>query len=287
MLGGFHLQLHLVVGHLTRDHQAGFVHLGEALDQLVHLAGMHEHAPHLGGLIGTTHPAFDALIGAPRGAVARQDGGEVAGAKTDEGVVGVQGGHHQLAHLAFGHGVTSARAHDFHDHALVQDQAFAGRGFVGDEANVGRGIALVSVHALGDEPVAQRRRASLATDQGLAQTGQGHAGFSSLLQNDFQKTGCAAITCGLQVQHGLQLLLGLPRATWKHAAPQSMRTAFHDGPGGCEVVAETVVNEFTRAKTGGVQGTRHPPVVAVTPFGLVNGARTGKHAWHVGAKTHR
>src|SRR5258708_28758428 len=33
-------------------------------------ARMHEHAAHLGGLVGASHPALDARIGAARGALA-------------------------------------------------------------------------------------------------------------------------------------------------------------------------------------------------------------------------
>ncbi|MNT56503.1 hypothetical protein D3C72_1938070 [compost metagenome] len=116
---------------------------------------MHKHAPHLGRLVGSAHPALDARVGAARGAGAGQHGRQVARAKADQRVVGVERGHHQLAHLALGHGVARAGAHDLDDHAFVQHQALAGRGFVSDQAQIGRGVALVTRNAALGKPVAQ------------------------------------------------------------------------------------------------------------------------------------
>ena len=132
---------------------------------------MHEHAAHLGGLIGAAHPALDAGIGAAGGALAGQIGGQVAGAKTDERIVGVERGDDQLADLAFGHGVSRAGAHDFYDHAFVEYQSFTGRGFIGNQAQISRAIALIRVNPMVAHPRAQRGRKSFAADHGLGQTG--------------------------------------------------------------------------------------------------------------------
>ena len=47
------------------------LHLGVALHHLRHLRGVHEHALHLGRLVGAPHPALDAHVGAAARARAR------------------------------------------------------------------------------------------------------------------------------------------------------------------------------------------------------------------------
>ena len=116
---------------------------------------MHKHAADLGGLVGAAHPAFDAGIGAARGTGSRKIGREVARAEADQRIVGVERGDDQLAHLALGHRVAGSRAHDLHDHALVQNQAFARAGFIGNEAQIGRAVALVCVDAMLAHPLAE------------------------------------------------------------------------------------------------------------------------------------
>jgi hypothetical protein len=101
--GGLHLEHHLVVGHFTTDHEAGTLNLRKAFHDGVHLARMHKHTAHLGRPIRTPHPALDARVGAARGH-APGSTAEVARAKTDQRVVGVERGDHQLAHLASGTG---------------------------------------------------------------------------------------------------------------------------------------------------------------------------------------
>ena len=54
---------------------------------------------------------------------------------------------HQFADFAFRHRVARARPDDLDDHALIQHQAFAGFGFVGNKAKISSGVALVDGHA--------------------------------------------------------------------------------------------------------------------------------------------
>ena len=53
------------------------------------------------------------------------------------------------------------------------------------------------------------------------------------------------------------------------------------------MVAEAVVNQLAGPKTGGMDGTRHAPVVFGTPFGFVNRTWAGKNAGHGGAIAQR
>jgi hypothetical protein len=93
---GFNLECHAVVGHRAGHDQARLHDVGKSLDDFGDLARVHEHAAHLGGLVGAPHPALDARVGAARWGRAGQHGRQVAGAKADERVVGVERGDHQF-----------------------------------------------------------------------------------------------------------------------------------------------------------------------------------------------
>ena len=54
------------------------------------LRRMHEHALHLGRLVGAAHPALDAHVGAAAGARARQHRRQVAGGEADQRIVGLK-----------------------------------------------------------------------------------------------------------------------------------------------------------------------------------------------------
>jgi hypothetical protein len=64
--GAFEPEGHLVVAHLARHHEARALDLRKSPCNLRHLRRMHEHAAHLGGLVGAAEPALDALVGAAR-----------------------------------------------------------------------------------------------------------------------------------------------------------------------------------------------------------------------------
>jgi hypothetical protein len=64
------------------------------------------------------------------------------------------------------------------------------RGLVGDQAQVGGGIALVDVQAALGEPVAQAGREGFAADQALAQAAMSRPS-RRLLQQDAQEAGRA------------------------------------------------------------------------------------------------
>ena len=184
----------------------------------------------------------------------------------------MQRGDDDLADLAVGHRVVGARAHDLHQHALVHHQPLARRRLVGNDAELGRRVGLVAGHAALGQPVAQAWREGLAAEQRLPQPRQRHAELGGLLQQDAQEAGGAHVGVGLQVLHGLQLLLGVAGAAREHAAAQRQRAAFQDpGPGG-EVVAEAVVHQVAGLEAGGLQGAGAAPVVGTVAFGFVDGA---------------
>ena len=184
----------------------------------------------------------------------------------------VERGHHQFAHLAFGDRVTGAGTHDLDNHAFVNDQTLAGRSFVSNQAQVGRGIALVHIHTLRAEPFAQAGWAGFAADQALPQRGHIDAGFLRLFQQDAQKAGRAAVTLWLQVDDGGQLLLGLASTGRKYRTAHRMRARLHHEGAGGHVIAEAVVHQVPRAKAGRVHGATDAPVVLRRHVGLVNRA---------------
>ena len=236
------MQAQPVLSHLAFDHQARAQQFGVAAQHIGDLAGVNEHAPHLGSLVGASHPALDAHIAASRGALAGQHGAEVAGAKADQRVVGVERGDHHLAHFTVGQRVAGARTNDLDDHPFVDHQALARRCLVGHHADVSGGIDLKALHATLGQPDAQRRRKGLAADQGLLQAGQAQSGLGRLLKQDAQKAGRARVGVGLQMLHGLQLLLGVAHATRKHGAAQGLGAALHDPGARRHVITEAVVH---------------------------------------------
>src|SRR5690606_27575371 len=78
-----HPQAHLVVGHLAADDQSRAADLRKTACDVGHLARVHEHATHLGGLVGAAHPALDARCRPPGGAGAGQHRREVTGAEAN------------------------------------------------------------------------------------------------------------------------------------------------------------------------------------------------------------
>ena len=86
----FGVQRHRVLLALARHGEAHAQQLGMALGDFGDLLGPHEHALHLGGLVGAAHPALDARVGAPAGRGARQHGRQVAGREPDHRIVGIE-----------------------------------------------------------------------------------------------------------------------------------------------------------------------------------------------------
>ena len=116
---------------------------------------MHEHAFDLGGLVGTAEPAGDPHIGAATGRAARQHRREIAGREPDHRVIRVERGNDHLADLAGRNRLAGARPHDLDEHGLVDDHALAARALVGDNAEIGGGIALQHIDAARSEFPAQ------------------------------------------------------------------------------------------------------------------------------------
>ena len=101
---------------------------GWRLRHLGDLLGAHEHALHLGGLVGAAHPALDARVGAPAGRGARP--ARRRGRRSQAGSSGSRGLNVVTTTSPTspsGDRIAGAGPHDLEDHVLVDDHAFAAR----------------------------------------------------------------------------------------------------------------------------------------------------------------
>ena len=252
-----------------------------ALDHPIDLGGVNEHSTHLGGLVGTSHPAFDAAVAAAAGADALQYRGEIPGSETDQGIVGIQAGDDHLAHFAVSHRVTASGTHNLQIDTLIDDQSLAGLGFVGDHTQISGGIALKYLDTAFCKILTQRRRQCLSADQGLVDAADVGLHLVGLLQDDLEEGRGAHITGGPQIGDGLNLEFGLAHSGGNHGAAKGMGTAVHHGAGGRQVVGETVVDQVPAAEAGGKQGTGEAPVAHASEARLIDRPRRGENVGQV------
>ncbi|MNT14120.1 hypothetical protein D3C72_1491130 [compost metagenome] len=188
----FAMQSHLVVGHASRYHQPRLLDLRVAARDFMHLRWMHEHGAHLGGLIGASHPAFDARIRAPARRLRRidQHGRQIARGKADQRIVGIEDGDDDFAHFTRRDGNAAARVDDFQQHVLVDHHArielAIARRFIGDAADIGRGIGLEHVrHAVRGKPAAQGFGQGFGAHHGLGDAADVGAHFARFFDDQF------------------------------------------------------------------------------------------------------
>ena len=138
----FGRQRHRVLLARARDGEAQAAELGMALADLRHLAGMHEHALHFRGLVGAAHPALDPHIAAPARRATLHRRREVAGREPDHRIVRIERGDDDLADLALRDRIAGAGPHDLDQQGLVDDHPLFRFALVGDDAEIGGGVAL-------------------------------------------------------------------------------------------------------------------------------------------------
>ena len=185
---------------------------------------MHEHTAHLGGLIGTSHPALDAQVRAPAGACTVHDGGQITGGETNQRIVRIQRSNDHLAHLAAVHRIAGARPYNLENDALVDDHALHGFGLVGNQSEIRRRIALTHGNAPVGKTLAQAGRQCLTRYQRFLDTGNIRLELDGLVENDIEKGRCAHVAGWLEPGNGLHLELRLAGAGGKHRTAQRMGT---------------------------------------------------------------
>ncbi len=109
----------------------------------------------------------------------------------------VEAGHHDLADLPFRHRIARSRRDDLDDQVLVDHHAGPRGGLVGDDAELGDGVGLVSVDAALLHPGLQRGREGRAGDQRLLDGRDGPSGRIPRLDQDLEEIRRAAIGGGL------------------------------------------------------------------------------------------
>ena len=142
-----------------------------ALDDRRDLGRMDKHALDLGRLIRTPHPSLDAQIRAPARRNARKDGGQIAGAESNQRVVDIlEERDDDFPHVAGCDRIPSAGLYDFDQHAFIDNESFARDRFVRDRADVGGRIDLIAFDATIGQPFAQTRRKRFRRHERFAQT---------------------------------------------------------------------------------------------------------------------
>ena len=143
-------------------------------------------------------------------------------AKPDHRIVGIERGDHDLADLALRHRIAGAGAHDLDQHGLVDDHAFARLALVGDDAELGGGVALQHRDAARGEFLPQRGRQRRAGNEAAPERG-GLAGLLGGVEQDLQKVRRADIASRLEMRDRLELLLGIAGAGRDDRAAERMR----------------------------------------------------------------
>src|SRR6267378_3210516 len=131
-----------VVVALAADDDLVPAHALDARDDLVGLAGMDEHAAHLGDLVGTAAPAQHACGAAAALARLVGDDRQIPGAEANHRVGAIVDRGHQLADLAVGQRLAGGGIAHLGDRLLDEVHAARLRALVGDDAEVGGAEAL-------------------------------------------------------------------------------------------------------------------------------------------------
>ena len=242
------------------------------------LIGGYEHRAHFGTLVGTAHPALDAHVCAAAGTRPFEHRREVSRAETDQRIVLVEGGHHDLADFSRRNRVAGAGTHDLEKQSFLDDHAFIdaavrGCGFIRDQAEVCRGVALQHPDCARLHRFAQGRRQVFGTDDRFFQARNIDFQLVSFVNDQLKERGRADIAGNRQVGDRSDLHLGLPGAGRHHGAAQRDRTAFDHRTGRREVVCESVDHQIAGPKTCRVKAARGAPPVTRGAFRFVDRPR--------------
>src|SRR5581483_1579027 len=268
---------HAIVAVRIVDHQARALNARKALDDVRDLMRVNEKPPDLRGLIRPSHPALDALVGAPARTETGKQRRQIARGESDQRVFAAEHRRDDFAHFALGNRIAGARAHDLDDHALVDDEAFARLGFVRDGPEIRGGVGLERLNAARGEMLAQRRGKRLARYQRFFEKTQVAFEILGLIEDQFQERRGAGVPDRAQVRHGRYLQLGLADAAGDDGATERDEPAFHHRAGRRQVIGETILHDVAGAKAGREQRPRRAPVIGLAPFGVVDRPRRNEN----------
>src|SRR3954462_12666460 len=147
----------------------------------------YKHAFHFGGLVSAAHPTFEARIGAATRTGPGQRRGKIADRKPNPGVIGIKRGDDDLSNITLRYWLTGPRPHDFEDQVLVDDHAFAGVGFIGDQAEIGGAERLVRIDATRPDLFLQRLRKCSTGNRCTFNRTAIPTGTRTRIEQDFEK----------------------------------------------------------------------------------------------------
>ena len=240
----------------------------------VDLGRVDEHAADLGPLIRPAEPSPDAGRGAPAGALPRQDGREIAGGEAEQRIVLVEKRDHHLAHLPVGQRGPGPGTQDFDDDVLVQNHAFPGLGFIGDQPDIRGAVGLQDRDAAVVVFLSKRRQQRPAADRAAPDRRDIRARLVRLVENDLEEIGRAGVAVGPVISDRLDLAVGLAGAARDDRTSDGRRGAVEHHAGRREMVGKAVQHDVARAETGGMERAGHPPVIRASALGV--GDRPGR-----------
>ena len=283
---GFTMQHHTILCVGVINDQSHACDFGKAACHFGNLLGMDEHPFHLGRLVCPPHPAAQTDVGPPARRLTRHDGRQVTSSKADQGIVRVERGHHHFANLTDRDRITGTRPHDLNQQVLFDHQTFLCVGFVGNCADVCRGITLPHFDAFLPQPVPRHARQRLTGHQRPLERRNIGPQFLGLLDDDAQERRCANVSIGAQIDHRLYLLLGLTDTTGKYRTTQFPSATFHQESPRREMVGKAVVDQLAGTNTRRIEHARQPPGIGRHALQLVNRPRRSKDPLH-GIARHR
>ena len=266
------------------DHGLPAFHLGVARHQPAQLPGVQEHAAHFDRIPDAALPAHQAGFGPPAGAGFGVDGGEVAGAEADEGVIGVEERDHDLAGLARGQGLAAVEVANLHDDVIGDVPAVFLLAFVAQVAAFRRAVPLADGDAAGVDGGPQGGRQRFGGDEGFFQGERQTQGFG-FFQQGVEVGGQPDVAVHLQVVEQAHLLLLVAHAAGDDGAADGHQPLLEHGARRGEVVAEGVQHAVALAEMRGAQGALPTPVVPAAGLGVVNWAGGLENALEVAGFT--
>ena len=268
------MQDHRVLLAVARDDEAQPAEFRMPFADLRDLGRMHEHALHLGGLVGAAEPALDAHIRASAGGGTFQHGGQVAGSEPQQRIVGIEPRDDDLADLAFLHRLVSAGLHDLDADVLVGDEAVHRLAFVGDHTEFGGAIGLQHGDAAFGEFLAKACRQRRAGDQRLGDRTRIDLHVRRAVEQNLEKIRRAAISVGLVRADRVDLLFDIARAGRDDGATERVGATLHHVAAGREMIRKCVEDDVALAESGGIHGAGAAPPVPRMAFGFED--RTGR-----------
>jgi hypothetical protein len=194
----------------------------------------------------------------PARRLTRHHGREVTRAEAHERIGGIEGRHHQLADFPLRDGIAGPRADDLDDDALVDDHAVMRTSaflcaLIGDDAEIGRGVALQCAYAASPVFLAERGKQGTAGDQGDLVCRNVFSRFVGAVEYHLQEVRRACVDLRLEDDSGIDLHVGIAGAGRENETTKGARALVDDEAAWRHVIGEAVVDNVPGADACGIQ----------------------------------